>query len=108
MASEKSPIDRHYLARFTQGDVGLEREILSLFATQITTLLDQLSAVPDKQGWTFLVHSLKGAARSVGAWQLAQLAEGMERADPDGPARAALVTKLRPIAERTVACAKSV
>lgn len=106
--SERPLIDFDYLGKFTQGDPVLQREILTLFANQVAMLVDQLSQTADNRAWTFLAHSLKGTARAVGAWQLAQMAETMEQQGADGGQRRELVKRLRPVADRAVTFARSV
>ena len=69
------PVDLVHLARYTLGNRSLEREVLSLFNTQSVLYLQRLKdAVADKD-WKDAAHTIKGSARSIGAWQLARSAE---------------------------------
>ena len=72
-------IDLVHLARQTLGDRDLEREVLDLFVTQARTILDRLQASPDLRARSDLAHTLKGSARSVGAWRVAAEAESCEQ-----------------------------
>ena len=76
--SFERPIDLVHLARQTLGDRALEREVLDLFVTQMRVLLDQLGTSSDQKRRMDLAHTLKGSARSVGAWQVAAQAETCE------------------------------
>ncbi|MFM2423048.1 MAG: hypothetical protein RL291_1578 [Pseudomonadota bacterium] len=72
------PVDRNFLKRFTLGNRHLEREVLCLFATQAPTYLAQLVAAQTAKEWHDAAHTLKGSARSVGAWRVARAAESAE------------------------------
>ncbi len=66
-------LDSAHLHRYTGGDAGLEVELYALLRGQIHSTLDALSkAGGDEQLWCRLAHTLKGAARGVGAAALGQ------------------------------------
>jgi HPt (histidine-containing phosphotransfer) domain-containing protein len=73
-------IDLRHLARYTLGDPALEAEVLGLFAAQLADTIDALKEACCERAWSTAAHTLKGSARVVGAWRLAQLAEQAERA----------------------------
>ena len=73
------PVDLVHLSRFTLGDLALEREVLRLFCTQSFLCLDQLRAAQSGKHWIDAAHSLKGSARAIGAWGVADCAERAER-----------------------------
>ena len=73
------PIDHAHLARFTLGNRMLESEVLQLFAGHLPVTLSELRSAASLRDWQMAAHSLKGSARAVGAWRLAQLAEEAER-----------------------------
>lgn len=80
--SRSRPIDLVHLARQTLGDRVLEQEVLQLFLSQLRTLSDQLGkALPAER--QRLAHSLKGSARSVGAFAIATCAERIEAEPAD-------------------------
>jgi HPt (histidine-containing phosphotransfer) domain-containing protein len=70
-----------HLGRYTLGDKTLEKEILGLFLTQMPDLLASLRKAQSEREWKMAAHSLKGAARAIGAWQMASAAEDAERID---------------------------
>ena len=72
-------IDRSYLARFTRGNAGLEREVLELFAAQAPLDLERLRTAASEADWQAAAHTIKGSAAAVGARQLQRLAEFAER-----------------------------
>jgi HPt (histidine-containing phosphotransfer) domain-containing protein len=76
--SFERPIDLVHLARQTLGDRALESEVLDLFVVQARAILDQLAREGDLKRRFDLAHTLKGSARSVGAWQVAHEAEACE------------------------------
>ena len=70
-------VDFAYLEGFAAGDQQVVNEVLALFREQAelwTGLLD-----PSVEGWRDAVHTIKGAARGVGANALAVACEGAER-----------------------------
>lgn len=80
-AGADEPIDLAYLARFTLGNTGLEREILELFAGQMPRYVEQLRAADSRTTWELAAHTIKGSALAVGAHKLARLAQMAERLD---------------------------
>ena len=82
------PIDLDHLARMTLGDAVLEQEVLAMFAEQSTRLLAAMAALPADAG--ALAHKLKGSARGIGAFAVAEAAAQLETAirTGDNPARA--------------------
>ena len=82
LAPDDGPIDLTHLARMTLGDATLERQVLGLFASQATHLIEQLTALPAEAG--ALAHTLKGSARAIGAFRVAECAEALETAIRQG------------------------
>ncbi len=76
------PIDLEHLARQTMGDRELEREVLALFVQQAISVRDGIAAA-DAQQRRSLAHGLKGAARGVGAFTVAEWAAGVESRPQD-------------------------
>lgn len=73
-------VDFAYLETFAAGDGEVIDEVLALFREQAamwTELLD-----PDSQGWRDAVHTIKGAARGVGAFALGDACELAEQRGP--------------------------
>ncbi|CAG1004162.1 MAG: Hpt domain-containing protein [Rhizobiaceae bacterium] len=78
------PIDMAHLARQTMGDRGLEQEVLQLFAQQAVTVRKQFSGASPAERIR-LAHGLKGSARGVGAFAIAECVAALEtRPDDDG------------------------
>jgi len=88
LAPDDGPIDLEHLRRMTLGDTGLEREVLAMFAAQIVSLIGTLITMPPEAG--ALAHTLKGSARAIGAFAVADAAMRLEAAmqKGDDPARA--------------------
>jgi HPt (histidine-containing phosphotransfer) domain-containing protein len=77
-------LDLAHLSRQTFADPALEREVLALFEQQCVRLLPLIVAGGGLTERADAAHTLKGAARAVGAWRLAALAETLEGALDDG------------------------
>jgi len=88
------PVDLDHLARYTGGDRALNAEVLQLFVGQAGTLMDQLQTVLDTRDaktWRHITHSIKGAARGIGAFALADVAAEAEPLDLTQDNAAALI-----------------
>jgi HPt (histidine-containing phosphotransfer) domain-containing protein len=72
LAPDDGPIDFEHLSRMTLGDAGLEHEVLAMFVAQSTTLVSTLAAMPADA--SALAHTLKGSARAIGAFSVADAA----------------------------------
>ncbi len=72
------PIDRDHLARYTFGNIELELEVLQLFAEHAPRYLDGLRSATSEKEWRDAAHTLKGSAGAVGAFHVAELAQGAE------------------------------
>ena len=96
-------IDLEHLARYTGGEKGLNGEILRLFEEQITSMVAELNAIlatRDAKRWREIAHTIKGAARGVGAFPMGEAAAKAEPVDPANGAEAkAAIAKLETEAE---------
>jgi HPt (histidine-containing phosphotransfer) domain-containing protein len=79
-------LDIAHLRRYTQGNAGLETELMGLFNAQLPGLMDQISNGGVAGDWKFAVHTLKGSARAVGAVAIGNLAVRLEEAGHSAPA----------------------
>lgn len=77
LAPEGPVLDLAHLERMTLGERELEREVLTLFAQQSADLLARLEKLP-REGAS-LAHTLKGSARGIGAFAVADAADDLER-----------------------------
>lgn len=71
-------IDLAHLEQMTLGEPALEDEVLSLFAVQSGDLMRRLHALPSDAA--ALAHTLKGSARAIGAFRVADAALDVEAA----------------------------
>jgi HPt (histidine-containing phosphotransfer) domain-containing protein len=78
LAPDDGPINLEHLGRMTLGDASLENEVLAMFAAQSVTLIGVLAILPPDAG--ALAHKLKGSARAIGAFAVADAAERLEAA----------------------------
>jgi len=76
LAPDDGPIDFAHLRRMTLGDDALEREVLKLFSAQAANLAGMLASLPGDAG--ALAHTLKGSARAIGAFGVADAAARLE------------------------------
>jgi HPt (histidine-containing phosphotransfer) domain-containing protein len=81
-----SVIDFDHLDQYTLGDADLQGELLRLFSMQLENQLSELAACTSAGAWKQASHTLKGAARAVGVWEIADVAERLEAAGYDGGA----------------------
>ena len=88
LAPDDGPIDSGHLDRMTLGDAGLTREVLTMFSAQAAGLIGRLQSMPSDA--PNLAHTLKGSARAIGAFRVADAAEALEAAirNGDDPAQA--------------------
>jgi HPt (histidine-containing phosphotransfer) domain-containing protein len=97
LVPDDGPIDIEHLKRMTLGDAGLEREVLAMFAGQAARLIDALAGPPAEAGE--LAHTLKGSARAIGAFHVADAAEALEDAIRNGEPSQALAELKQAIAQ---------
>jgi HPt (histidine-containing phosphotransfer) domain-containing protein len=100
MAAAQRAIDLDHLNRYTGGDRALNEEILQLFAQQCNATvarLEELAAIEGAGGksWHEATHTLKGAARGVGAFALADIAAEAETIAGDKIAAVAVIERLK-------------
>jgi HPt (histidine-containing phosphotransfer) domain-containing protein len=90
LVPDSGPIDFAHLQRMTLGNDSLEREVLGMFSAQSSRLLDALANLPADSA--ALAHTLKGSARAIGAFAVADAAADLEaQIRTDGNTAAALV-----------------
>ena len=79
--SAKAVIDLEHLARYTGGNAQVNAEIFRLFDVQANELVAKLRSVldaRDAKSWREITHTIKGAARGIGAFDLADAAARCE------------------------------
>jgi HPt (histidine-containing phosphotransfer) domain-containing protein len=84
-------IDLEHLARYTGGEKAINAEILRLFDGQVGEMVGQLRSViaaRDAKRWKEITHTIKGAARGVGAFAFGEAAAAAEPVDPANDERA--------------------
>jgi HPt (histidine-containing phosphotransfer) domain-containing protein len=82
LVPDDGPIDLDHLQRMTLGDPGLRSEVLAMFSAQAARLMAALAALPADAG--ALAHTLKGSARAIGAFGIADVAGVLETAIQKG------------------------
>lgn len=96
-APRARPVDLAHLSRQTLGDRSLEAEVLRLFVQQAVTVRDQLARASTAERLQ-LAHTLKGSARGIGAFAIAECAAELEERPQDKPVLkrlAALIDEVR-------------
>ncbi|MDX8497135.1 Hpt domain-containing protein [Mesorhizobium sp. VK4C] len=76
------PVDLAHLARQTMDDRALEQEVLALFVQQALSVRDKILDADAKER-VLLAHSLKGSARGIGAFAVAECAATIEKQPED-------------------------
>ncbi|MDE5453106.1 Hpt domain-containing protein [Bradyrhizobium sp. CSA112] len=92
LAPDDGPIDFEHLQRMTLGDAGIEQEVLTMFLAQSARLVRNLAAMPSDAG--ALVHTLKGSARAIGAFAVADAAARLEAVITGGSDPSAALAEL--------------
>ncbi|WP_374553893.1 ATP-binding protein [Aquitalea pelogenes] len=103
-ASTSCPVDRSVLEVYSDGDMAVELEILHDFAQANQEDMDALrqavnAANADQLAWA--AHRIKGASRMVGANDMGNAAEAVEKAAKTGQAASAI--GLVPVLEQALA-----
>lgn len=65
-------LDLDHLARYTAADEALEAELFALFGQQAQTCLARMAGTDDGEAFKAAAHTLKGAARGIGAMALGE------------------------------------
>jgi len=100
LAPDEGPIDLAHLQRMTLGDARLEQEVLAMFAAQAVGLLDAVASLPPDVAE--LAHKLKGSARAIGAFRVANAAEWLETAGSDAGQALMVLTEAVAEARRAI------
>lgn len=79
-----SIIDLDHLNAMTGGDVELAREVLGIFKHQSEVWGRMLDASAPIEQWADAAHSIKGAARSIGAMALGDACNAAETRGREG------------------------
>jgi HPt (histidine-containing phosphotransfer) domain-containing protein len=85
MFAKKAAVDLDHLARYTGGDETLNAEVLRLFDCQTVEMVERLRTIldaRDAKAWKEVTHTLKGAARGIGAFEMGNAAAAAEPIDP--------------------------
>jgi len=77
------PVDLVHLARHTLGNRELEREVLQIFVRQSAIYLDRIRDARTVTERQMAAHTIKGSARGIGAWKVADIAEVLENPGQD-------------------------
>jgi len=91
-------VDLDHLDKYTGGNFALNREILQLFDNQCQEMLVKLEALAGEASakpWREITHSLKGAARGIGAFALADAAAEAEKVGSDKMAAIHAIERLK-------------
>jgi HPt (histidine-containing phosphotransfer) domain-containing protein len=75
--TDVATIDRAHLKAMTMGDATLAREVLALFDRQGAMMMRRLPGA-DARTKAEMAHALKGSARGIGAWRVADAATLVE------------------------------
>lgn len=98
-----SLLDLQHLHRQTMGDNSLMREVLTLFRGHARDCVKALNEARIEQDWRMAAHTLKGTARTIGAFELAGIARQAEilTIAAEASQRAALLATLATSLTRT-------
>jgi HPt (histidine-containing phosphotransfer) domain-containing protein len=91
----KGAVDFRHLEVYAGGDLALVEEVLGLFREQAAMWVRLLDPTAPAEAWRDAAHTLKGSARGIGAFALADACEAAELAGPDVGERTVLVDRVR-------------
>jgi HPt (histidine-containing phosphotransfer) domain-containing protein len=77
------PVDYQHLEAQAAGNRDVMREVLGLFVTHCEQVIGELERAGDAKTWKQWTHTLKGSARGVGAFAVAEAAADAERHSMD-------------------------
>lgn len=96
MGAAAKPVDYEHLQSQAAGDLSVMREVLKLFVEHTNQVIDELERANDEKSWKMWTHTLKGSARGVGAFAVADAAADAEKHSLDKskiePLKAAFAT----------------
>jgi HPt (histidine-containing phosphotransfer) domain-containing protein len=75
--ADLAAIDRAHLKAMTMSDETLARDVLALFERQGAIMMKRLPGA-DAKAKAEMAHALKGSARGIGAWRVADAATLVE------------------------------
>ena len=95
-AGDRRVLDIAHLRTYTLGSRELECELLGIFRIQMREQLLAILGARHAEAWKFATHTLKGAARALGAREVAETAGRLESLDFDAAAaeKAPLIARL--------------
>lgn len=103
-SSDGAPVlDREHLALYSGGDPALEAELFALLGAQIADCTARMEAAGSAGDWRAAAHTLKGAARGVGAKALGEACAAAE----DNPLDQAALTAVNAEAKRAMAAMRA-
>jgi HPt (histidine-containing phosphotransfer) domain-containing protein len=79
MSTAAKTVDYDHLRIQAANNLGVMREVLQLFVTHCEQVLGELERATDEKTWKQWTHTLKGSARGVGAFAVADAAADAER-----------------------------
>lgn len=95
-------LDLDHLSAQAAGDKMLMQQVLGLFLDHAETVLEALAGAQDSKAWHDHAHALKGSAKGVGCWIVADAAAAAEQHPLDfariAPLRAAFADARQAIA----------
>ena len=78
MPAKHQAVDYAHLGVQAAGDKTVMREVLALFITHCEQVLAELARAEDAKTWKLWTHTLKGSARGIGAFAVADAAAEAE------------------------------
>jgi HPt (histidine-containing phosphotransfer) domain-containing protein len=79
MGNKGQALDVQHLSVQAGGDPALMAQVLELFLEHAAQVLEALAAAGDAKAWHDHAHALKGSAKGVGAWAVAEAALAAEQ-----------------------------
>ena len=96
-------VDFGHLQVYAGGDLALMEEVLGLFREQAAIWVRLLDPAAEADAWRDGAHTLKGSARGIGAFALADACEAAELSGPDLGERTLRLDRVKDELDRALA-----
>lgn len=96
-------VDFGHLEVYAGGDLALMEEVLGLFREQASLWVRLLDPHAAADAWRDAAHTLKGSARGIGAFALADACEAAELSGPDVGERTVRLDRVKHQLDRALA-----
>ncbi len=111
MTVENKPIDVGFLKSIVEDDIDFRKELFEIFTSSAKNHLEKMEIAiktNDTNSWYMASHAFKGAAASIGAFELSKLLEyAQKHTEDNGSEKGNLLESVKKELEQVLAFIKS-